>query len=453
LTAGSYVHMRFRALNKFTLHNILVAVFLAALIPRLIFFILMVNQVPSERMVGFPPDVKQYVASANAIREKFDFDTEGVVTFGPGYPTFLALIEFLISPNTYILILFQIVLSSLGTLLVAAFAFELTEDLRIGLIAGLLNAFSLTPIFLANMLLSETVFFTVMALGFFLFLKALKTEKAVYFLLTSLLLAAAALTRSAGQFLFLVMLLMAVAYAGPELRRNRKGFFKKLIWPLVTIGLIILMLAAWAVRNERLYGFRQVALAGPIGLSKLVTAIQAEIDGVSYEHASLAFTKEVDALISDSGSYYQVFSFHAQNRLGHLVRKHPLSVLKVFTANVFDKIIDEWGEQYYLLPRWNSELKKITSWIYKKGLHYRVTLLSIIGTIILVLQKKYRIIIVLVAIYVYFALSSGFTFQQSNRIFYPAQLSWTVLTAYPALFLYERLVRRCKFTFTKRNSQ
>ncbi|MFQ6008650.1 MAG: hypothetical protein ACE5K8_06830 [Candidatus Zixiibacteriota bacterium] len=442
--------MRFSTLDKFSLRHILLAVFLTALIPRLIFFLLMVNQVPSERLVRFPPDVEQYVASANAIREEFDFDTEGVVIFGPGYPTFLALLGFLLMPNPYSLLLFQIFFSSLGTVLVAAFAFELTENVRISLIAGLLNACSLTPIVLANMLLSETVFFTLMTFGFLLFLKALKTGKAFYFLLTSLLLAAAALTRSAGQFLFLVLLTSAVAYAWPYRQRNPKAFFKKLAWPLITAGLIISVLTAWAFRNERLYGFRQVALAGPIGISKLAILVQAELDNVAYEQASLAFTNEVNRLVSDTENYNEVFCSFAQNRLGYLVRKHPVTVLKVFTANVFDKIVDEWGEQYYLLPRWNSELKRITSWVYKKGLHYRVTLLSLIGAIILLTQKKYQIITVLVAIYVYFALLSGFTLQQSNRIFYPAQLAWTVLTAHPLLFLYERLLRGSRSTFTKK---
>lgn len=411
---------------------------------RLLLFGLMVEQVAPDRLLEFTRDVKQYTTSANAIREQFDFDTEGVVLFGPGYPTFLALLGFVLSPHPYLLILVQILISAVGSVLVAMFAFELTPEREISFVAGLLNSLSLTSITLANILLSETAFFALMALGFFLFIRGLKKEKVVYFLLTALVLSMAALIRSVGQFLFLILLVIAVVYAWPA--GGLRTFARKLTWPLVTAGLIVTVVAAWTVRNERLYGFSQVAFAAPTGIAKLVSLTRADIDGSSYEEASLTFAKEVERLQADSMSYYRAFAIHTRNCMHRLVREHPESVAKIFFGNVINEINNEWGLQYKLLPRWSDPLRGMTSWIYKKGLNYRVSLLAAIGVIILLRQKKYRLLIVLLSIYSYFALLAGFTHWQSSRIFYPGQLAWAILIAYPLFSLYKRFVRKVRLT-------
>jgi len=416
----------------------LAILFVAALFVRLLFFGLMVEQVAPDQLLEFTPDVKQYTTSADAIRKQFDFNTEGVVTFGLGYPTFLALLGFVLSPHPYFLILIQIFLSALGSVLVARFAFELTEDKKIAFIAGLLNAASLISIVLANMLLSETVFFTLMALGFLLFIRGLKTEKTVYFLMTALMLSAAALIRSMAQFFFLLLLVMAIMYAWPAFRENPKTFVRKLIWPLVTAVLMVSILAAWTIRNDRLYGFRHLALSAPGGMAHLVRLTRAELEGSRSEEASLTFSREVERLQADSMSYYRAFTIHTQNCMRRLIREHPGIVAKVFLGNAFEQIHNEWGEHYYLLPRWSEQLKGMTGWTNKKGLNYRVSLLSAIGLIMLLRQKKYRLLMVLVLIYSYFALPTGFIHRQSCRIFYPGELAWTILIAYPLLFLYQR---------------
>ncbi len=430
----------------------LAVLFAVALVVRLLFFGLIVEQIGPDSLLEFTPDVKQYTTSADAIRGQFDFDTEGVVTFGPGYPAFLALLGFALSPHPYVLILLQIILSALGSVFVAMFAFELAEDTKIALIAGLLNALSITSIVLASVLLSETVFFSLMALGFLFFVKGLKTEKTAYFLLTTFTLSLAALVRSVGQILFLLLLVMAVTYAWPAFREGPKSFVRKLIRPLVTVGLIIAVLAAWAVRNERLYGFNQIALAPYGGMAQLVRLARAEMNGSSYEEASHTLADELEGLQADSMSHYGTFAAHTSNCVRRLVREHPEIVARVFWGNVFDQVHHEWGEHYPLLPRWREQLKSITGWINKKGLNYRVSLLSVIGVIMLLKQKKFRLVIILAVIYSYFALPSGFTHRQSCRIFYPGEVAWTILVAYPLLFLYRRCLKAARLAWLKLSS-
>ncbi|HWR83291.1 MAG TPA: phospholipid carrier-dependent glycosyltransferase [Candidatus Deferrimicrobium sp.] len=417
----------------------LVILFVVALAARLIWWGLMIQQVPPEQLLQLTPDVKQYTTSAEAIRSQFDFDTQGVVVFGPGYPAWLALLGLVLSPHPYWLLFVQIFLSAFSSVLVALFALDLTEDKPIAFAAGYLNALSMTSIWLANILLSETMFFFFLVFGLLAFLKGLRTDRGTYFLSAALLLSVATFTRSMGQFLFLVLLGVTFLHHWSSMRKNPKAVTRKLVWPLVASTLMVAVVAAWTLRNDHLYGFRQLALSASGGQAHLVRVTRETLDHVSYTEASASFDAEIQMLQDDSLSYYAAFDAHSQNSLRQLIREHPLLVARIYAGNVLSELNDEWGLQHVSLPRWSEQLRALISWIHKKGLNYRVSLLAVIGTIILVRKRKYQLLLILSLIYLYFALIAGFSHWQGSRIFYHGQIAWAILIAYPLIWLYRQI--------------
>ena len=110
--------------------------FITALVVRLLFFVLMLFQINPGDLSTIFPDAIDYSDSALAIGNEFQFQTEGVLLFGPGYPLFLAFLGSLLHLPPVGIIVVQILLSSLGSVLLAKLAYALIDNLRIALVAG-----------------------------------------------------------------------------------------------------------------------------------------------------------------------------------------------------------------------------------------------------------------------------------------------------------------------------
>jgi len=425
----------------------------------------MTDQIDAEQMIGIDRDAANYYEAAERVREKFDFHSYGVLMFGPGYPTFLAAGSLLVSAHPVALMIVQILLSAVGSVLLFLLAQRLTGDLRLGVIGGLINATSIESITLANILFSETLFFVLMMAGLLALLRGLERRRWPYFVISGLLLGLSALTRSAGQFLFVIVLFVSLVILWRSGRPGSRELLSRMKWPLATAGLIVVMAAAWILRNDHYYGLSHLSLAGPGGMAHLVRLTTAKRDSISFGESYDQFVREAEkrriGAAADSIdvsayrpylpqpsvtdpetiAYNQAFVQHARESLWRLIADYPWLTLKVYLENVRHNIHTDWGKQYYYLPEWDGTLRAFTSWTDKKGLNYRLSLLALIGVVILVRRRNYRLLIILLALYGYFALLSGFSVFQGSRVFYPAQAAWAVLVAYPLLFVLDWLVK------------
>ncbi len=416
-------------------------VFLIALALRLLFFSEMTRQLSPAQMAELTPDVQDYFAAAKAIVQEFDLSSRGVVFFGPGYPLFLALVGKIggFSPHFHIIV--QLLLSAWGAVLVSKFAWELTGDSTVSGIAGLLNACSITSISLANILLSETLFFVLLTGGALVFVKAVKYSRRWLLFWAALIFSYALLVRSMGQFLFVPLIFVALAYWRHLFPADKKAFVGRMAGVVGLTVVLLLVNFGWSAWNAHRYGFSFFALSAPGGMAHIVRLAEAKIEGISYEEAARRFEEEIQSNPVDSADYYRLFIAQTKEKLSGLVRSHPLPLLSVYFNNMFNEINNEWGLQGILLPQWKASIRRLISWSYKKGLNYRVFLLTLLGFFLLLRRKEYRLLVVLLSFYLYFALIAGFSHWQSNRIFYPAQMSWAVAVAYSLQWGYRRLVR------------
>lgn len=446
----------------------LAMIFALALVLRLAFLVIMMDQIDVEQMTGIDRDAYNYYEAARMIHEDFDFHSYGVLMFGPGYPGWLAIFGSLVSLHPVALLVVQILLSAVGSVLISLVAYRLSGDPRIGVVCGLINAASMESITLANILFSESLFFVLILLGLLTLLTGLARKRWTYFVLSGVLFGLAALTRSIGQYMFGILLLVSFVALWRTKQTEGRNIIRNMKWPAVAALLMIIMVGAWIGRNHHHYGINHLTLAGPGGMAHMARLVVSKRDSISFNDAYAQFVRDVrarqtggtgdDIAISDYKPYLpqpkvtdaetirynQAFVLHSKETLRQMVRQHPWLTLSIYLDNVRHNILTDWGKQYYYLPQWNGSLRAITSWTDKKGLNYRVSLLALIGAVMLFKLRKFRLLIILIALYIYFALLCGFSVNQGSRVFYPAQIAWSVLVAYPLLWLWDWAARRLR---------
>ena len=126
-------------------HHPYLLIGIVALLLRLLFLALMLGQHESaDHLIRIAPDSSLYWSSAQSILENLDWDSKGVHIFGPGYPTILAAWSLISGSSPTLLLLIQVLVSTLSVILMAELSFQLTNDRTVSIAAGFLAATSLT---------------------------------------------------------------------------------------------------------------------------------------------------------------------------------------------------------------------------------------------------------------------------------------------------------------------
>lgn len=173
-------------------------------------------------------------------------------------------------------------------------------------------------------------------------------------------------------------------------------------------------------------------LAGPGGLAKIGHIICVEVNGSDYRTELIKFEAEVDSIAAlDVDSHEPAFVRHSVARFVELARTYPSVTATRLRDNIRDNTNNAHSLMPSALPEWKDDLTAFNRWIIGNHLEYRATVLSLVGLIIMLLRRKYRAATCLVVLYGYFAVEMSLTIWQGDRVFYPGQIAWAVLCAYP----------------------
>jgi len=400
---------------------------------------LMSSQVEQSTLPQLIIDSQNYVTAADEIRENLHFNAYPLNIFGPGYPTFLAILREITTAPRFITLI-QILLSALGSLALTLFAWELTRDKIIAMLAGLMHATSKASIALSNLVMSDSVFFFILITALVLFIRGLRTDNWKFYLPASILFGIAPLFRSIGLFFFGPLLITTVVLLWPSGGEGWKEKRKQLLWPIITIVMALFIVGAWANRDREPVD-PPIAYSSYTGMFKVVALTRARINHIDYPEATEELYKEVtDLLPAYDNKLYWAFMVHSKAELIRLFKSYPLTTISTILGNAIDKSNSSKTHLWRCLPRYALSINLIEEMIEKYGLNYRVTVLSIIGLVILMKRKQYRLTIILTVIYMYFAILSGFIVNTGNRIFLPGQIAWAVLIAVVLVSIY-RLIR------------
>lgn len=420
------------------------AVFAFALLLRLLYFRVLVAQVGEERLAAMSTDMKNYYAAANAIASGFDFSHWGVTIFGPGYPSFLAMMGVPFEMSAYAMILGQVIVSSLASVLLAVLAKRLTGSARIGFAVGLINATSLLAIELSCYMWSETLFFALItAATLTQLLGHEKPKNIMLFVISGLLLASAALTRSVGQWLFLAMVPSVLLVYGSGLPVRELLTWNRLRGPVTTVLVTVCLIGLWIGHNYSTIGVAHVAVSAPHGVSKAVKNIRVVSQGISFEEADAAFNEEVQQHRLHPQGFRRALATHARESFISLLIHEPLACIKVLAQNAFKNMtIDTTTEGP---PGKMPIISSLSPLFAFPGVNYRSLVLMFFGAVMLWRSRKYRLLGFLSIVLVYFGTLGAFAFDQGSRIFYPAQMAGSILIAYPLVAAFDfvrRLIKR-----------
>ena len=407
------------------------SVFVCALLLRLGFLAIMLSQMDSSAVLQLCSDADVYYRTGAIIRETWDFSTPGTTLFGPGYPFFLALAQWLTGGSTVLLMVLHAILSSLGSALIYVWANNLVGNKSVALAAGLLNAFSFTSISLANILLSETLFFVLTLVGFIVFLRAHATGKKSLYVVAGFGLAAAAYVRVMGEFLFVLLPFLTWLFLS-----DRSGRLKRIAWTLVTAAVMIVLMGLWAQQFYRKHGVCTMALSGPGGLGHVVRVTYAAVEHTTGTRARAWTDSLVAARDSILHDYPRAFNEVTMECLSRYLKEHPGRLTYAYLRNISENMHNEYGLQDVQFPKWAPGFNKTWSFLTEKKLNYRVTLLAVIGCAFLLIERRYRLLLALLMVYGYFAAMAGCSMWQTSRIFYPGEIAWTILVAFPLVRLF-----------------
>ncbi len=408
-------------------------VFLLALTLRLTQMGLSADQLGTTQFWSLVPDSQSYVQIATDFLTGANIAERKLFGFGPGYGAFLALFLMVFGRNAVVLLLFQALLSSLSCLLVVKLARALTGSRPTALVAGLLAALSYTAISLSALVLSDTLFFFVFLSGFMMYLHGLRQRRWRWFLGAGLLLGGTVLIRAIAQLWPIMMLLFAVPYIVRGRRvwpSRRTGLDGSLLWKVLACVLIVIAVeGAWVIRNQHVQGIPALTSGGSGGMANVAAFAVERMEGKPYRDVryqwQVAYQQEhgLDTLsLKDQNA---IDLQHVRT----ILRRHPREFVTAYLSIVWENLTVVNQLPRVMLPEFDRQVVRYEYLWKDNGLNYVCFGLSMLGFLVLVTRRRWRVALILGGTYAYFAAMIGFTRWQGSRLFFPGQIAWAVLVA------------------------
>lgn len=158
----------------------------------------------------------------------------------PIYPLFL--LPFINSSGGAGIVFFQIILSSLSSLLIALAAFELFKNSRLALIAGLILALDIPSIVFSQLVLTETLFVFLLCVYLYLFILYFTRKRISFLLIGAFVHGLLLLCRPVALFT-LAFPLLILLFHYPSVKAKAK-------YAIIYILVFLFSLLPWLIRNK-----------------------------------------------------------------------------------------------------------------------------------------------------------------------------------------------------------
>lgn len=418
-------------------HRLPLIVVLTALCLRLVFMLLLSSEHDSVSMTQLFSDTPKYIGASDYLFGKSQSGQYDLFLVGPGYPFLLGLLSHLFGQTLWPVILIQIFLSSLSSLLIYCIAFLILNNRIIAFVAGLISAVSLTSITLAGSILTETLFFFLFCLSVYQFFRSLQSGEWSAAVWAGIWGGLAVLVRSVSFVFPFVMILIALFYPSRRQGSRCRGIMSRV---LVTTLIIFGISSIWAIRNLAVH---DTFVVSDTGLKAVRIYLGAQVmnnerGGRTWELDKVRDSMYESSMIPIHAGDYRRAQTETLDFLMSSFRKHPILYIKYYFRNIWDNATAISSLQNELTPnfKWISKIYYPVKWGYRMPL---MLILSISGFFVLA-RRDLAGSASLLIIMLYFAALSGVTFWQGSRVFYPAQVSQTILAAATLLFLYDFVV-------------
>jgi hypothetical protein len=407
----------------------LLALFMLALFVRGVVLWTAISQLGIDSFLTSTPDTTNYLAAARALIEHSNAAENILFTFGPGFPYLLSIYLRVFGESPLPFLIIQIVLSSLSCLLIYRLSRQLLGDYLISILAGVIAAFSLTSISLSCLILSDTAYFFLFLLSLVLFINGIKSGGWWRFVISGLLLGAAILTRSIGQFWPLALVVIAVI-----LSRENKMVFKvhsvlksrRVRQIIICLVISLCPMIGWILRNgsvNGVYALAKTSAGGPANVAAMTLERQTgrpyrEIESGWYQQALQVANKQ-------QLSAAEEFSL-LRSKTTEVFSSSPLSMVRVYAHQTWENLTERDYLHLDLLPKLSqATLARIG--IFNRG--HAFVWLSLAGLAALIWKRRFTPALILGLLFLYYASMIGFTKWQGSRLFYPGLIPGAVLCA------------------------
>jgi 4-amino-4-deoxy-L-arabinose transferase-like glycosyltransferase len=205
------------------------------------------------------------------------FDTDFFVRT-PGYPLFIAIPYYFWGAKPWIILLLQIIIDTATVLITYAIAKELFDSRIVWNAAAILYAISPIPACLAIRLLSEILFIFVMALSILFFVRAMKSDRKVWYAVTGFTIGLATLVRPVAQFVPVIISAIILF--------QRKRLVTRFYHILILAVAFSAALFPWQMRNKLVHGYFALSSMGGTNLAYHKAAlVKATVENISYQAA------------------------------------------------------------------------------------------------------------------------------------------------------------------------
>jgi 4-amino-4-deoxy-L-arabinose transferase-like glycosyltransferase len=434
---------------------------LAAVATRLAFLVAVVDDKPTQQILGFAPDSREYYVLARRLAETGMYAKESVqsrhigLVRTPGYPAYCSVFFSLGAPLTAILWT-QAVLGSVTALMTALLAWWMFRRVWGCMAAGMCAAFSLTGVGLTGVLLTEVLFTTLFLGGFLLLWSAVARAQLLSALLAGVLFGLANLVRPS-----LIAWPVMVLLLCPLLARSSG---RSTVWShvLVIAVLQLAFIAVWCCRNYVAEGTFVFSSVGERNLRYISAPLIEEwgkagtYPAKADVYANYSATKErLDAALLKAHMSPAQFAQLCRRESIDIIRRYPHESALTYVHNLGDALCSGYDMFKRQLARadFGPAQGKSTTSSARAGLHTAViTPLERVGTglhalswspwmratgaivvtaglmeviLMRILRRggarwDYRLV-ALLATYAYFLALAGTVYRGGSRLMYPVQ--------------------------------
>jgi 4-amino-4-deoxy-L-arabinose transferase-like glycosyltransferase len=415
------------------MYRSIILIFLLAIGLRIGYLVLLTAEHSSETILTLFPDSQNYVQMAQGFLSKAPQQTNimndyFLLLWGPGYAWFLNVCFRLFGVSAWPILVIQSIISSLNALLIFFITRWLfPSNTRLAVLAGILSAISLTSITLSCSILSET-FFMCLFLGFcFCFLYGLEKGHWIWFTISGILLGCSGLVRTIAQFYPILVLIIGWLILRLRTPESRPGGIKKMFPRVIFCALLaILIMSVWVARN---YSKHKICVLSEAGYHNakyyLAAKTYAEIHGLDVGEIKTNWTKQDYLRLQQEKISIKDLHHERIHFILRLIRYHPWAIIKSFITSAWANM---YATDYLHYVQLRQEWWKGIDPIYRWADHICFLFVTL-GILKLFLAREYIGLCMILSIYAYFALFSGFNFWQGSRILFPTQISWNILLA------------------------
>ncbi len=411
----------------------LIIIFSVALTIRLAYFILLCFEKNPSDLMTVAPDCHRYISIAQYIAGNNPGHEYDMFLTGPGYAAFLALLFQIFGLTPCPAVIIQIILSSINCSLIFLIAETITGNKSIAYCAAVLSAISLTSIALSMTLLGETLFFFLMLMSLFFYLRALSSGKKMHFIISGVFGGFSILVRAVSQFLpflFLIFLFFR-PFRNPSIR-GRTLFSRALYTVFIMLGIA----GAWGMRNYLQNGVLTVSETGTrAARTYLVAQVVADRnpDNDIFKLRNQLDSPRMINGIAPTAKQDHVESLHI---IWSTFSSDPWQFLKVYLGIVWENMRAPDLLHLKHLSRYMNFWAKLEKILPTTATNSIMIYLSLAGMVALLLRRNFTPLAIFSLLLAYFALLTGVTSWQGSRPYFPGQIGWTPLVSILAVEIY-----------------